>query len=122
MLDSGHPAFILSNRLSCPFYLQKQSCTHIFKKILFALFLFLDLNSLEVTILFENSKKEIVEGFGSGLPGGLHLIFWRCRMEGNVGFWGFIDRKYAPSAISKMDVVKGLGPMWGDNTVSVISK
>jgi hypothetical protein len=48
-LDSGHHTLTLSNRISCPFYLPKHSVSHIFKKILFALFQF-DFSSLGVSI------------------------------------------------------------------------
>jgi len=40
----------------------------------------------------------------------------------NEGFWGFVDRVYVSSAISKKNVVKVLGRFWGYNAVLLISK
>ena len=97
------------------FYLPNQSSTHIFKKSFLPF-------SILIPILFENSKKKTVKGSGSGLPGGLHLVFWKFKIEKYEGFWGFVIWMYASSAISKKNVVKVLGRLWGANAVLVISK
>ena len=63
-----------------------------------------------------------MKGSGSGLPGGLHLVFWKFKTERSEGFWGFVIWIYASSAISKKNVVKDSGGVAGNKKASLCSE